>query len=72
MEKIDIPISETFLASDGHTYKAVRSDCAETCRGCAFIRYGELCHRYSCMSDYRKDRTAVHFVECEEETKRGE
>lgn len=72
MEKIYIPIGETFLASDGHTYKAVRSDVAGSCRGCAFFRFGILCHRYSCMKEYRKDRTDVHFVECVEETKKGE
>lgn len=72
MEKVYIPIGETFVAPDGQMYKAVNSGCAFTCRGCAFYRIAELCHRYSCMGGYRKDHMAVHFVEYKEETKKGE
>lgn len=74
MAKFDIPVGETFVAPDGQTYKTVFSGAAGTCRGCAFdtATSVELCYRYSCESRYRKDRKTVHFVKCEEETKKGE
>lgn len=66
MGKIDIPTGETFVASDGHKYKAVRSDVASTCRGCAFdTNRTDLCYRYSCLGEFRKDHKTVHFVNCE-------
>lgn len=72
MEKIDIPVGETFMAPDKIKYKVVNDGCVWTCRGCAFMGSHELCHRFSCISRYRKDRKTVHFVECKEETKKGE
>lgn len=70
--QVDVPIGEPFLAPDGQTYKAVNSGCAFICRGCAFNGITKLCYRYSCDDCYRKDHTAVHFVKCEDETKKGE
>lgn len=68
---IYIRVGETFMAVDGHKYKAVKDEITlSACDQCDFRPGGGLCGRYRCVAGDRADYVGVHFVRVEEENQK--
>lgn len=65
---IYVPAGETFIAENGLRYKAVPDFAiGHPCAVCNFWGLSDLCPRYRCVGNDRKDGKGVHFEMCGDE-----
>ena len=62
---IDID-ADDFLIEDGILYCCCPNDSNRRCAYCAFYKNSDLCHKYKCFADTRKDQLDVYFRKCSE------
>lgn len=62
---IDID-ADDFLIEDGILYRCCPNDSNCRCTYCAFYKNNDLCRKYKCFADTRKDQLDVYFRKCTE------